>query len=302
MEDQSFFVAAAGLYSAAMGVPPDPAGDTYWDHPAGHTARRFTARGLRELMTRWMEQEPGSYPPAGWVPAARPWEGPQAPLSADILRTVAHHPGADCLLPLLARAAGGPVALIVRADRRYTGPDPEIRVYWPGTHACFPAEESRGRIIQLGGVGDDRSPPTRCPRNIMAITRQGSTYTALGPRAPPTQGIDPAWVREVLTQVVLLGHADHDQGGDRGREARAGDHHPDLPVLAGNGQQAREASDAARRLADRAHPAEGHSSDDDPERDHPRQEPEGRTGEAEGRPDPVPAAQGAPQLEQQEHL
>ena len=114
--------------------------------------------------------------------------------------------------------------------------------------------------------------------------------------------MDPAWEWEVLTQDVPPGHAEHGQGADRGREARAGDHHPGLPVLAGNGQQAREASGAARRLADQAYPAGGHSSDDDPERHHPRQEPEGRTGGAEGRPYPDPATQGASSLGQQECL
>ena len=274
-----------------MGVPPDPDGGTYWEYPAGHPARRFTATGLRDLMIEWMEQEPKRCPPL----AAQPNGGPQAPLSADILRAVAHHPGADCLLPLLARLTGRPVALVVRADRRYRSPDPTVRVYRPGTHDWLPAVERHGRIVQLGGEGGSPAPPVHCPRTILVVTRMGATYTALGPRAHPTQYTDPAWVREVL------GQAEHEQGGTHEREAQAGGRHPNLLALAGHGRQAQEASDATRRLADQAHLAEGRSSDDDPGRNHPRQEPEEGAGVTDDRPDPGPAARGVPQRERRGH-
>ena len=132
-----------------------------------------------------MEEEPGRrhYPPA----AARPDGGPQAPLSAIILRTMGYHPGADCLLPLLARLVGRPLALIVRADRRYQSPIPAVRVYRPGTHEWLPAEVQGESIVELGEVNGSPAPFMHDPRMILMVTRMGATYTALSPRRYPTR-------------------------------------------------------------------------------------------------------------------
>ena len=156
--DQSFFTAAAALHSATRGVPPDPDGDTYMAYPANHPARQFTAAGIRDLVVGWMGEEPERqhYPQA----PAQPDGGPIAPLSAEILQTRGFHPGADCLLLLLARLIRRPVALIIRADCRYLSPTPAVRVYQPGAQNWLPAEVQGNNIVKLDEV--DATPRPSC--------------------------------------------------------------------------------------------------------------------------------------------
>ena len=183
--DQSFFTAAAALHSATRGVPPHPDGHIYMVYPAEHPARRFMAAGLRDLMVGWMGEEPERqhYPPE----AAQPDGGPQAPLSADILRTRGFHPGADCLLPLLARLVGRPVALIIRVDRRYLSPTPAVRVYRPRMHNWLTAEVQGNMIVEMDEVDGTPAPCTHDPATILMIARMGAPYTALSPRTYPTR-------------------------------------------------------------------------------------------------------------------
>ena len=110
--DQSFFVGAAALNAMAHGVPPDPSGRAYMAYPADHPARLHTAVGVQDRLVYWMmqEREQQLRPPG----RAHPNMGPAAPLSGDILRYRLFHPGADCMLPLVARLVGRPVALLIR--------------------------------------------------------------------------------------------------------------------------------------------------------------------------------------------
>ena len=110
--DQSFFVAAAALHSMTQGIRPDPSGRTYMEYPTDHPARLHTAVGVRDRLVYWMMQERGQHL---WPPGrAHPNMGPAAPLSGEILRYRLFHPGADCLLPLVARLLGWPVALLMQ--------------------------------------------------------------------------------------------------------------------------------------------------------------------------------------------
>ena len=120
----------------AREIFPDPDGCQYTHYLAGHPAWLHTAEGVRDQVQSWMRDDPQHYPPH----EPHDGEDPDALLSADDLQYRADHPGADSLLPLLARLCGRPVALVTRPNRRYAPPAPAITVYWPSDHLPHRAE------------------------------------------------------------------------------------------------------------------------------------------------------------------
>ena len=149
------------------------------------------------MMVGWMQEEPGRehYHPE----YARPGMGPEAPLSAVILRTRMFHPGADCLLPLLARLVDRPVALITRVYHRYQSPWPKVRVYRSAMFLSKRAEVRDGRIVELERVAGTTVSITHDPAEILVLTRYRASYTPLVPRNYQ------AWLRVARSQVWLGG-------------------------------------------------------------------------------------------------
>ena len=141
-------------------------------------------------MQAWMRDDPKHYPTHG----PRAGESPDARPSADDLRYGADHPGADSLLPLLARLCGRPVALVTRPNRRYAPSTPTITVYQPSDHRPHREEvQAPGLVAERPPEGNTGEPHAHDPNEILIMARRGGRYIALRRLfdAPPTRSDGP---------------------------------------------------------------------------------------------------------------
>ena len=223
--DQSFFIAGATLHSLARGVSPDPDGQEYTpenpSYPEGHPAGLHTAEGVRGRIQGWLRADgvgpqPGSQGGPGRRPPARP--GPLSRPGWEDLRHDPEHPGADSLIPLLARLCGRPVALVTRRDKRYRPAAPTITVYEPADR------RPQRAVIQGPGILADIprrhgavEPRIHDMTELLILSRLGRRYTALQrlPNAPPTRVDGPTpWHTPEGPAGPLRTHMLPREGGD----------------------------------------------------------------------------------------